>query len=201
MTPTHPTPTHYTVENQDNSHRFIIPSRKVWYVIATLGVGVTIWVAGSVIFAVILVAILSNILGSTDAAEEGQWLTVLIAVAMLGVTIFWTFMGLSIVQIFLWHIAGKETIEVTPRSMTLRRQVFNWGRANVYLVEHIKDLRLSLPADTPDMPDIVDAYGVSLTFDWLVFDYEAETIRFARGIGKAEAKQLLNTIKKYLFSD
>ncbi|MFC1975079.1 hypothetical protein ACFLXQ_01620 [Chloroflexota bacterium] len=201
MTITQPTPTHYTVENRGDSHRFIILSRKVWYVIATIGVGVTIWAAGSVVLAIILVALLSNILGPADVAREGQWLTVVIAVAMLGVTIFWAFMGTSIVRIFLWHIAGKETIEVTSQSMTLRRQVFNWGRAKIYPVERIKDLRLSLPVDTPDMPDIVDAYGVSLTFDWLVFDYEAETIRFARGIGKAEARQLLGTIEKYLFGD
>jgi hypothetical protein len=201
MTIAPPTPTHYIIENRGNSHRFIIPSRKVWYVLATLGVGVTIWAAGSVIFAIILVAILSSILGPADVASEGQWLTVVIAVAMLGVTIFWTFMGISIVRIFLWHIAGKETIEVTSQSMTLRRQVFNWGRTNVYLAERIKDLRLSLPVGTPDIPDIVDVYGVSLTFDWLAFDYGAETIRFARGIGKAEARQLLNTIEKYLLGD
>ena len=44
----------------------------------------------------------------------------------------------------------------------------------------------------------VDMWGLNLTRGWLAFDYGAKTIKFARGLEEAEAKQLLKAIEEAL---
>lgn len=193
-----PIPTSYTVKNLGTSHQFIIPSRKIWYVIATTGFGVLIWLAVSVILAIFLPALLNSVLNPTDVEEIGV-LHLIIAAVILASILFWAFLGLFIGRIFLWHIGGKEVIEVTPQSIKLRRQIFNLGRTEVYRAEGIKNLRFAPPSKAPDLPDTaIDPYGISLTIDWLAFEYEKKTVWFARSINEAEAKHLLEAIKQCL---
>lgn len=199
MTMSQPTPTHYTVEDQGNSQRFIIPSRKIWFVIATTGFGVLIWTIGSIILAFFLPALFSSILNPPDAEEIGV-LHIIIAAIILAMLVFWAFLGVFIVRIFLWHIGGKEIIDVTPQSIKLCRQIFNLGRTKVYHAEGIKNLRFAPPSKAPNLSDTaVDPYGISLTIDWLAFEYNnTKTIWFASGIDEAEAKHLLDIIKQHL---
>lgn len=197
MTVVQPTPARFTVEDQDNSRRIVIPSRKVWYTIASTGFGVAVLTTGSVIWGIVLLAVLNSIIGPTNLTREVRLLNVVVAVIMLGAGGFWAFMGMLIVRTFLWHVAGRELVEVTPQSITLRRQVFNSGRPKMYLVEHIKDLRLSPPVSKSCFP-IIDMWGLNLTRGWLAFDYGGKTIRFARGLEEAEGKQLLKVIEDAL---
>ena len=198
MTKSQPTPTHYTVKNLGISHQFIIPSRKIWYVIATTGFGVLIWTIGCITLAIFLPALLNSILNPTDVEEIGVF-HLIIAAVILASLVFWAFLGVFIVRMFLWHIGGKEIIEVAPQSIELRRQIFNLGRTKVYLAEHIKNLRFAPPSKAPDLPDtVVDPYGISLTIDWLAFEYDKKTVWFARSINDTEAKHLLEAIKQYL---
>lgn len=191
-----PIPTHYTVKNLGASHQFIIPSRKIWYVIATTGFGVLIWTAVSVILAIFLPTLLNSVLNPTDVEEIGV-LHLIIAVVILASILFWAFLGLFIGRIFLWHIGGKEIIEVTPQSIKLCSQIFNLGRTKIYRAEGIKNLRFAPPSKAPDLPDtVIDPYGISLTIDWLAFDYEQKTVWFARSINEAEARHLLEAIKQ-----
>jgi len=193
-----PAPTHYTVKNLGTSHQIIIPSRKIWYVIVTTGFGVLVWTAVSIVVAVFLPTLLNSILNPTNVEEIGV-LHLIIAAVILASILFWAFLGLFIGRLFLWHIGGKEIIEVTPQSIKLRLQIFNLGRTKIYRTEGIRNLRFAPPAKAPDLPDTaVDPYGISLTIDWLAFEYDRKTIWFARSINETEAKHLLEDIKQYL---
>ncbi|MBN1992872.1 MAG: hypothetical protein JW953_09205 [Anaerolineae bacterium] len=198
MTKLQPAPTHYTVRNLGISHQFIISSRKIWYVMATTGFGVLIWTIGCITLAIFLPGLFNSMLNATDGQEIGVF-HVAIAVVLLASLVFWIFLGVFIVRIFLWHIGGKEIIEITPQSIKLRRQIFNLGRTKVYPLKHVKNLRFAPPAQAPDLPDIaVDPYGISLTIDWLAFEYDKKTIWFARSLNETEARHLLKAIQQHL---
>jgi hypothetical protein len=198
MTTSPSAPTHYIVKKLGATHQFIIPSRKIWYVIATTGFGVFIWVLGSIVLAVFLPPLFDSIFNPADVEEIGV-LHLIIAAVILASLVFWIFLGAFIGRMFLWNIGGKEIIEITPQSIRLRSQIFNLGRTKNYPLERVKNLRFAPPSKAPDLPDtVVDPYGISLTIDWLAFDYEAKTVWFARSINEAEAKQLLDSIKQHL---
>ena len=198
MTTSPATPLHYTVKNLGTSRQFIIPSRKIWYVLATTGFGVFIWVLASIILAAFLPGLFNSILNPTDVEEIGV-LHLIIAAVLLASLVFWAFLGVFIGRLFLWHLGGKETIEVTPQAIRLCRQIFNLGRTKTYHVERVKNLRFAPPSKAPDLSaTAVDPYGISLTIDWLAFDYDKKTIWFACSIDEAEAKQLLAAIKQSL---
>lgn len=191
-------PTHYIIKNLGESQQFIIPGRKIWYVIATTGFGAMIWTAGSVILTFFLPAMFNSIFNLAGAEEVGV-LQLIIAGVILATLLFWAFLGVFIVRMFLWHIGGMEIIEVTPQSIRVRRQIFNVGRSSIYPAKRIRNLRFAPPSKAPDLPgSAVDPYGISLTIDRLAFEYETKTIWFARGLDGAEAKHLLDTIKQHL---
>ena len=118
MTTSPATPLHYTVKNLGTSRQFIIPSRKIWYVLATTGFGVLIWMLGSIVLAIFLPGLFNSILNPTGVEEIGV-LHLIIAAVMLASLVFWIYLGVFIGRIFLWHIGGKEIIEVTPQELRL----------------------------------------------------------------------------------
>lgn len=80
-------------------------------------------------------------------------------------------------------LTGKEVLDVNGTAVCVRR-IFNVAgaqftvpRPRVYSAEHVRELRLASGA-----------------LGGLAFDYGASTVRFARGVDEAEAKQILRTI-------
>lgn len=103
-----------------------------------------------------------------------------------------------LVWIFLWALcmlllatAGREIIKVSQRSIVIEKRiiignmVLPTAPSNEYLMEHIKNLRT--------WPALHWSGGGALAFD-----YGGKTIRFAAGIDDAEARQILEKLKKIL---
>ena len=195
MTIVQPAQTRYTVENLSGTQRFIIPSRKVWYVIIVFGILLAFWIAAGIrLFTEMLGDFLNDAL-TPDVSTTTQALDITLLVVMLLLTVVWLISALFMAQIFLWHIAGKEIVEVSPQSIGIRFQISALGRSRVYLAEHIKNLRLSPSYAEIGHPFWPDLSGFNLIHNRLAFDYGAKTIRFARGLEEAEAKQLLKAIE------
>lgn len=93
----------------------------------------------------------------------------------------------------LWQVAGKEIIEASYQSISLRRDMFGVGRISTYLAEHIRDLRATTHS-VPYSPFARLTYGWSLGHGTLAFDHGARTVRFGATLEEAEAKAIIEAI-------
>jgi hypothetical protein len=108
--------------------------------------------------------------------------------------IAWTIGGGFAIYIWLWNIAGKERITINNLSLTVKRELFSYGREKEYEITHISNLRVSAQPFNPFN------FSASLQF-WgvgggvLAFDYGARTYRFGGGVDEAEANHIIERIK------
>ena len=102
----------------------------------------------------------------------------------------WTTGGGSILYNFLYQLFGKETIEVSERSIVLSKSIGRFGRPREYSAEHIKDLRVIPQANHTEFGN----FGWTHAASTLAFDYGARTYRFGDGADEGEAKQILREI-------
>ena len=109
---------------------------------------------------------------------------------------FWLFMwglaGFKMIKDVMWHLFGKEVLEINDYFFTIRRTVLGRGRSKLYRAVNIERLRV----------DCSPVSGSKRFFrrpevTCLAFDYGADTIRFGAGIRAAEARQILERIQEY----
>lgn len=109
---------------------------------------------------------------------------------------FWIFGFLGVIIPYLWHITGRETIEVREHEIVVGRQVLWWRRNKRYKGDLINAMRVT--AKVPlwrqyaysSWPLGKTEYGV------IAFDYGARTYYFGRGIDEAEGKRILAVIQQ-----
>ncbi|MEW6778004.1 MAG: hypothetical protein AB1405_17030, partial [Bdellovibrionota bacterium] len=115
-----------------------------------------------------------------------------------GLLIFLLFWGIAVIAalyFLAWNIWGREEIEITPHSVKLLRIIGNWARAKEYNVKHVKEFR----ASHWSTHFFNQEYSMAL---WgfgggpLSFDYGAKTIRFGASIEEAEARVIVEAIRK-----
>ena len=101
----------------------------------------------------------------------------------------WTLSGALCLYIWLWMIAGKETISLQSGILTIKLTLLGWTRVREYELQHISYLRVD--------PEPYDSEGPRLAAVYpfrtgpIAFEYGAKTIRFADGVSEAEADQIL----------
>lgn len=101
------------------------------------------------------------------------------------------FVFFSSIYMLVLAVTGRETIEVSQRSIIIRRKiiigniVLPTAPSKEYLMEHVKSLRV--------WPALRWSGGGTLAFD-----YGARTVRFGAGIDDAEARQILERLKGFL---
>ena len=187
----------HEVSYLSDSLEIIIPSRKQWFQVAYLGFWLVGWSFGEIIVGGMLLSGLVGLLlgdsamlaGDGDAASSG------VSLFMLAWFCAWTIGGAFAWYGFLWQLAGKEIVRVSPRSILIGRQIFGIKRIREYLAEYIKALRISPPEYSPfSWSKSSRAWGLSGGL--LAFDYGANTVRFGSGVDEAEAKQILATIQE-----
>jgi hypothetical protein len=102
---------------------------------------------------------------------------------------------------FLWHVLGREIVQVSSQSIMINRTMLGQGSPKEYSADSVKDLRL--------LPAVAALFRTGLAWSYafrfpmlsrwtglLAFDYGAKTFRFAAGIDEAEAKQILAGIQQ-----
>lgn len=109
----------------------------------------------------------------------------------------WTLGGLVAGYILAWQLAGKEVISVVGNQLTMKRDLWGFGRLKEFGFEHIQGLRVSPQRFNPF--DISAGVSGALRF-WgigggsVAFDYGAKTYRFGSGLDEAEAKLAVDAI-------
>jgi len=86
----------------------------------------------------------------------------------------------------LYAIGGGEVVVAGSETLTRKIELFGVGRAKSYLVREMSNLRFQ-PATVA---------GRSRVASGIAFDYGARTVRVARGVGEAEANDLISRIRQ-----
>jgi len=109
----------------------------------------------------------------------------------------WTTAGAFGTYSWLWMVRGREIVRVTRDLLGIRRSVWSRGVERQFLVAHISDLRLAMDPSHPFGEDDPPRYS------WrqgpIAFEYHDRTVRFGQGLRKAEARERVDEISRYLF--
>jgi hypothetical protein len=120
---------------------------------------------------------------------------------LIFIVIFLTIAGGFMIHSIAWQISGKEIVEVTAQSITIRRVALGLSSPKEYSANDIKDLRVSSSNMNLNHPMLI--WNNTSSYPWqnnnigsLAFDYGARTFRFGGGVDEAEAKQILAEIQQ-----
>jgi hypothetical protein len=106
----------------------------------------------------------------------------------------WTLGGGFAIYAFLWSLAGRERVLVTPFSLRIKRDLFGMGRVREYELVHVRDLRCSPPAYNPhDFRSGMQVWGIG--GGTIAFDHGAGTVRFGTGLEEGEAKAIIDRMR------
>jgi hypothetical protein len=110
---------------------------------------------------------------------------------------FWIYFAYLLVRSFFWQLGGREIIRLQSNSITLTRRIFSWNWNSEYSfvdISHFReDYHPSVVAERiPGFRSNPEKDGV------ITFQAKGKPHRFAIHVSRAEAKEIVNQIKKYI---
>jgi hypothetical protein len=124
--------------------------------------------------------------GEVPQGEEGLML------AWLGV---WTASGLAALVALQWQVMGKEIVTVQGQTLQTQREGGGIGFRKEYDVPQMANLRVENPKFSPlDVSSSLQLWGIGGGL--IAFEYGTKTRRFGTGLDDAEAKQVVESLKR-----
>lgn len=155
-----------------------IPSKKNWFITIFLPLWLGLWFLGE----------MSAIKEIIKGAQDHQGFMILWLAG-------WTAGGAFAATAWLWNVAGKEILKFTQSAMTYTRAIGGLKISREYDLTHVKDLRVSpTPSGFFIQGGGFDMLG--LNGGPISFDYGAKTVRIGSGVDEAEAKIIVQEIKR-----
>jgi hypothetical protein len=109
----------------------------------------------------------------------------------------WTIGGVFAFYVWLWQVKGVEVIRVSPTALSIKRDIFGYGRTRYYDVLEVRRLRVAPFTFNPfDFRSGLAFWGIGGGI--LAFDYGFKTFRFGAGVDEAEANIILQKITNRL---
>ena len=171
-----------TITEKPDELRIVMPCRRSWFVIGMLAFWVCAWGVGEVMGSTSLFK------GEVPPGEEGLML------AWLGV---WTVSGLAALVALQWQVMGKEIVTVQGQTLKTQREGGGGGFRKEYDVQQMANLRVEPPRFSQfDVPSSLQLWGIGGGV--IAFESGGKTSRFGAGLDEAEAKQVVDTIKRRL---
>jgi hypothetical protein len=171
------------IEHDGLSTKIYIPSRKNWFIIIFLLFWMVGWFWGES-------STIKEVLDAESSLIDGFMIFWLLG---------WTLGGLFAIVVLFWTLFGCEIVTIEKPIIRIEKGLFNTGifKKN-YDLPTIKNLELS-PESTfanifSNKNKIGDFWG--LTGGKIRFDYGMKTIKFAIGVDEAEARHLIEEIKR-----
>ena len=175
-----PSPLRITITDQPDELRIVIPCRRSWFVIGMLAFWVCAWGVGEVMGSTTLFK------GEVPPGEAGLML------AWLGV---WTVSGLAALVALQWQVMGKEIVTVQGQTLKTRREGGGIGFRKEYDLQQMANLRVEQPRFSPfDVSASFQLWGIGGGV--IAFESGAKTRRFGSGLDEAEAKQVVDSLKR-----
>jgi len=157
----------------------VIPAKKNYFLILFLAFWLVGWAFGEV-------SAIGTFLNSESKAPT------LFMVAWLG---GWTAGGAFAIFAWLWNIKGKEIVRIDGMELQHKRDFVLFSRSKEYEIANIQDLRLnSNPSSMFGFNNGMEFWG--FTGGTVSFDYGHSTHKFGAQLDEAEAKHIVETIKK-----
>jgi hypothetical protein len=182
-----PTSPRHACAELGNEFVISIPSPKYWAIILFKGFALTTW-------AVLEYFFIGYLISSLTEPDQPPVLF------FIPLVIFLTAFGAFLIHDFAWQISGREIVEVTNKSITIRRVALGVGPSREYSAAYIKELHAS---PTNINFNRLTQRNYDYSYPWhkndigtLAFDYAAGTFRFGSGVDEAEAKQILAEIQQ-----
>ena len=169
----------YTVDDTFAALRITIPARRSWSIVLFLGIWLSGWVVGEVLAGTIMIRGLAGLLTGKTETVGDPWGTVG-GLGLLFWLALWTVGGVVALAMWLWNVAGKETVFINGESLTVRTSVFGIGRSRQYSAVYVDRLRASGDRDRSQSP-----WGGGLTFD-----YGGIAVNFGLGLSQTEANEI-----------
>jgi hypothetical protein len=177
------------VHNFGNKVQITIPSRKNIFYFAWFAIWLIVW--GFVTSRLFLLWELM-IQGAVEMNGTGFIMAMIIClvpflIALLG-------MGAFAVHKTLWHISGKEIIEVTHQDLTVTKQVLRWKWSKVYSFNKIRNLR----ANTQKLSMFLPSNRVRRFLGgagMIAFNYGRRTPSFGLDISAEEAEDIIGALQ------
>lgn len=107
---------------------------------------------------------------------------------------FWAYFEYKVLRGFLWLVAGKELLRITPTEISIKQSIFGYGKAHKYFTENIKNMGMVEHKSFSFGFDYENAFWRQGT-DSLIFSVSGKEVGFAKKIEEKEANLLLRLIK------
>lgn len=164
-------------EAKDKSTVVINPEKKA-YVTAFIGAWVAMWwMIGFIMIWAYFKLDLSQ--------QEG-----LIVIIFM---VFWAYYAFRVTKQFFWILWGFEFIRIDKQSLTIKRSVRGYGKANAYYLENIKNFQWSVPKERSFQSSWEATPWVG-GGQRIQFEYFGKTIRFADKLDQKDTNKLFQFI-------
>lgn len=169
------------IENQGADLRITIPARTELFITAFLGIWLIAWAFGEIFVPY------TFLVGLADKPVPVP--AKLFALVWLA---GWTLGGLYALSIFLWNVAGKETLELTSLTLKRRKQIPLFSRSKEYAVASITNFRAA-PQAQAIWPLSINVNMMPLSFreGTIAFDYGRDTHHLGSGLDEADARYVM----------
>jgi len=104
----------------------------------------------------------------------------------------WTAVGVIVLLVIIWMIAGNEVVTLSPLTLKIERKAYGVGLSKEYSLSEVRNFRVQISGES--IYSEIEAWG--FVGRRLAFDYELKTVKFASGIDEEEAVYLLEVFKK-----
>lgn len=165
------------MQETNSALKIITPHPKNYFTLVVIGIFVIVWIFAE---GKVIQVFVSGIFESKSNTISN----------LGGILFFWTLSCIYLAYRFLWHLAGKECVEIRDDSIKIQYSIFGLGRTKEYPIVGIKDFRL----------DYLETNYFGRSYFWgfidgdIAFDYNSKTIRFGSGINGYEARQVFENI-------
>ncbi|MDH5180256.1 MAG: hypothetical protein OEZ39_09295 [Gammaproteobacteria bacterium] len=168
-----------TIQDLPQGIEIIIPARKNYFLIIFMSFWLVGWGVGEV-------SAIRELLGAGRDA-----VSLFLVVWLAG----WTAGGVFAILAWLYNINGKEVVRIDGVALTHVRNFVLFRRSKEYEIAHIKELRASSNNSSIQVSNRgMEYWGMS--GGAVEFDYGRSTHQFGAGLDEAEAKHIVETIKK-----
>ncbi len=101
----------------------------------------------------------------------------------------WSVAGVLVVAAFLWNAFGRETVEISGRTLRVSRRALGLGRTREYDGAQVRELRvLAPPPGPPAQPEGMRHAGFG--GGAVAFEYGTRTVRVLGGLDEEEAARV-----------
>jgi len=151
-----------------------IPTKKNWFILIWIPIWLCLWFMG----------ITGTIAGFGVDAFSTIW--------MIG----WTIGGLSAIFFLIWGLLGKEIILIDYEYLTIERSILGVGLKRRLEIAEIQNIRYEFVDTNLSFERSNGIYTIGMGIGPIRIDYGLKTYSFGLAVDEAEAKYLIELIKK-----